>query len=96
MENEKLKNGLELLKQLRAANAARERFTDGFGGFDTFAEVWQYVGDNRAQFDTLSAEAERLRRAFSTLPTEVKKEMVVYLRTGGDKETASWLEKYFF
>ena len=39
-------------------------FIEGHGGFDTFAEVWQHVGDNRKIYDELEEAVTQSRQEF--------------------------------
>ncbi|KKS65782.1 MAG: hypothetical protein UV34_C0008G0001 [Parcubacteria group bacterium GW2011_GWB1_42_6] len=48
-----------LAKLVLAAYQRRNEFTASFGGFDNFAEVWQYVDDNRATYDLLEQAGKK-------------------------------------
>ena len=72
----------------------RNRFTEGFGGFDTFAEAWQHVGDNRKVYDELESAVTRTRRELDEKIAD-KKVFVDQLRNTGHEDFASRISSMF-
>lgn len=87
MSKQKMEEWASLARALAKANDERNLFTERFGGFDNFAEVWQYVGDNRKLYDKLADKAEG---ALKRVEEEVsdKKVLVKYLKSLGEKKLA--------
>ncbi|MCF7835567.1 MAG: hypothetical protein K9M15_00360 [Candidatus Marinimicrobia bacterium] len=89
-----MKAQITLAKALTRANDERNRFIEQFGDFDTFAEVWQHVGNNRELFDELSAKALDAREEADKNILD-KRAFVEYLQTTGEKDLACRISKIF-
>lgn len=85
---------LALATALFEAVDARNEFTDSFGGFDSFAEMGQHVGDNRKIHDELQNKFADLRKEFDTkIPN--KSVLVEQLKAAGKNKVAERIEKMF-
>ncbi len=85
---------LVLAEVLLQAVDRRNRFTEGFGGFDTFAEAWQHVGDNRKVYDELEASVTQARRELDEKISD-KKSFVDQLRNTGHEDFAKSISSMF-
>lgn len=85
---------LTLATVLLQAVDKRNRFVEGYGGFDTFAEAWQHVGDNRAVYDELEKAAARARQELDEKITD-KKAFVEQLRNAGHEDFANRIASMF-
>ena len=72
----------------------RNRFTEAHGGFDTFAEVWQHVGDKREEYDKMEEAVSRARQEFDEKVHD-KKAFVLQLRAMGRKGFADRIASMF-
>ena len=70
---------IALATALNKAVDERNIFIKRQGGFDTFAEVGQHVGDMKASYDTLEDDVSRARQEFDS-KIHNKKEFVEKLR----------------
>lgn len=83
-----------LAKALLDAVKARNKYTDGFGGFDDFADVHQHVGNRREVYDGLVSAYNDARKAFDD---QVKNKLgfVKKLEEHGDTELAKSIRAMF-
>ncbi|MBX4200361.1 hypothetical protein KW790_02805 [Candidatus Parcubacteria bacterium] len=84
----------ELARSLSEAVDAREEFIDKLGGFDDFAEVHQYVGDNREVYNSLDDEVSRIRKELDEKVLD-KKVLVDYLVSHDEAKLAARISRMF-
>jgi len=72
----------------------RNRFIEGFGGFDNFAEAWQHVDDNRARYDEYEKKVLLLRQEIQDKISD-KKAFVEQLKEAGHDTLADQIAKMF-
>ncbi|MEK7520303.1 MAG: hypothetical protein AAB581_03635 [Patescibacteria group bacterium] len=85
---------LALATALCEAVNNRNRFTDGYGGFDTFAEAWQHVGDNRQKYDELADAVSRTRQELDEKVSD-KGAFVEQLKNAGHDDVANRIASMF-
>ncbi|MBI4114579.1 MAG: hypothetical protein HY445_01910 [Candidatus Niyogibacteria bacterium] len=85
---------LVLAKALFHGVDKRNMFIEGHGGFDTFAEAWQHVGDNRAVYDELEAAVTRARQELDEKIPD-KKVFVGQLSDAGHEDLAKRIARMF-
>lgn len=83
-----------LARVLFSAVHDRNDFIERFGGFDTFAEAWQHVGDNRKVFDEMELAVENARKEFDQKISD-KKQFANNLRNSGEVEMADLISMMF-
>lgn len=85
---------LELAKALSNAVDERNDFIKRQGGFDTFAEVGQYVWDARDSYDKMEENVSKTRQEFDKKVID-KKEFVNKLINIGENKLADRISKMF-
>ena len=89
-----LEEQVDLAQALSDAVDVRNDFIQRMGGFDDFADVHQYVDDNRARYDELEAVFSEARKKFDEAVMD-KKALTVHLRQQGQTELADRIKSMF-
>ncbi|MDO8492150.1 MAG: hypothetical protein Q7S34_00725 [bacterium] len=97
-EREKLKLTFEeqfaLAKELSDAVDIRNNYIKRFGSFDDFAEIHQYVGNNRLVYDEMEDDVSKAREKFDR--DVIDKEVFVNkLRESGKNQLALRISQMF-
>lgn len=85
---------VSLAKKLFELVDERNQFITSQGGFDTFAEATQYMGDNRKGYDEMSTAFSLARKEFDGKVVD-KKSFVESLRTNGENALADRISTMF-
>ncbi|MCK5022068.1 MAG: hypothetical protein KAR54_02370 [Candidatus Pacebacteria bacterium] len=94
MSNQEMEKQADLARALARANNERNRFVEQFVDFDTFAEVWQHVGNNREEYDKLVNKASDALNEIKEKVSD-KKALVEYLKSISESELAERMSKIF-
>ncbi len=85
---------VSLAGTLFQAVKARNDFIDMYGGFDNFADVDQYIGDNRKVFDEMESAVTDARNEFYEKVSD-KKQFMEDLISRGDVDVADMIGLMF-
>lgn len=82
-----LEEKLALAYKMTQTSEDLNRFIEGYGGFDTFAESWANLKQPRADYDRLQDAANTARNEFNEKVAD-KAEIVLKLREAGRDRVA--------
>jgi hypothetical protein len=85
---------VKLAHDLSNAVDARNRFIEEMGGFDDFAEVHQYVGNNRERYDRLEGAVAEARKNLKQR-VQNKRAFVEHLRSINEEALAKRISEIF-